>query len=338
MHQKFVDFVPQLLTDKKQLTLFKRLARKAQMEKRFSVLAPSEDPNLLDDEGFYRLGHFPSTKKRMEKFEKESIKLMGAALEPILKYHKPEEFTHIVISSCTGFFAPGPDLNLVHNFGFSPNVHRSIIGFMGCYAGINAFKSAYQIVKADPNAKVLTLNLELCSLHLQESSEIEDILSFLLFSDGCAASVVTSEEQGIEIEDFACEVFSDEKELITWHIGDQGFLMHLDTQVPNALQKGISGIRESFFDKHKIAEKDLFAIHPGGRSILDSVQNSLEIPEEKMNYSRSVLRNYGNMSSPTVVFVLADMLKDVQSKGPGMALAFGPGLTVETMMFNKKPM
>ena len=114
--------------------------------------------------------------------------------------------------------------------------------------------------------------------------------------------------------------------------------MHLDTQVPNALQKGISGIRESFFDKHKIAEKDLFAIHPGGRSILDSVQNSLEIPEEKMNYSRSVLRNYGNMSSPTVVFVLADMLKDVQSKGPGMALAFGPGLTVETMMFNKKPM
>ncbi len=335
MHQKFVDFIPQLLSDKRQLSLFKRLEKKSGISKRYSVLAPDKSPQILDDEGFYKLGAFPSTAERMKKYEDEAFHLMSQCLEPVFKKHDPKSFTHLIVSSCTGFYAPGPDLDLIFKLGLSSSVERSLIGFMGCYAGINSYKAAYHIVRSQPESKVLVLNLELCSLHLQESREVEDLLSFLLFADGCAASVVSGESSPLEINSFHCDVLAEDKELITWRVADSGFLMHLDTKVPQALKQGIHHLGDRFKERVQLQNKSLFAIHPGGRAILDAVQTGLEIAEEDMSYSRYVLDNFGNMSSPSVVFVMKEIMKDIKTDGSGIALAFGPGLTVETMSFTK---
>jgi predicted naringenin-chalcone synthase len=175
------------------------------------------------------------------------------------------------------------------------------------------------------------VNLELCSLHLQEDfQDVPKMLSFLLFADGASAALVTTEATGIALGRFQATVIPRSHDLITWHIGDSGFEMHLSGQVPGRIRRWLPEHGPALLPPEL---PQLWAVHAGGRSILDSVQQGLQLAPDALRYSREVLRDYGNMSSATLMFVLARMLSDPDARGTGMGMAFGPGLTVETFGF-----
>jgi predicted naringenin-chalcone synthase len=174
------------------------------------------------------------------------------------------------------------------------------------------------------------VNLELCTLHLQETQELEQVLSFLVFADGAAASLITAREGGFALDSFKALMVPNTRELITWKIRGLGFDMLLSGQVPAALGRALHD-GELMGDRDHI---DLWAVHPGGRSVLDAVENGLELPGDALSASREVLSRFGNMSSATVMFVLERMMEQAKSGQRGCAMAFGPGLTAETMRFH----
>jgi predicted naringenin-chalcone synthase len=180
---------------------------------------------------------------------------------------------------------------------------------------------------------VLVVNLELCTIHLQETDELESLLSFVLFADGCAACLVSAEPAGLEITDFASVVMPEGREQITWHIGGSGFLMWLDGAVPATIARGLPNHVRALLAGRAAGEIALWAVHPGGRSVLDAVESALELDGQALSASRGVLRDYGNMSSATVMFVLGRQLGHARRGEDGLALAFGPGLTAEAMTF-----
>jgi predicted naringenin-chalcone synthase len=205
------------------------------------------------------------------------------------------------------------------------------VGFMGCYAAINALKLARHIVRSEPHARVLTINLELCTLHLHETAELEEILSFLLFADGCAAALVSADHVGVEMESFHAALVPDTRELIRWHIREQGFDMVLSGAVPGAIRTALTGARDAILGGAN--DIDLWAVHPGGRTVLDAVEEAFALPPVALSASRSVLHDYGNMSSGTVMFVLDRIMRAAERGQRGCAMSFGPGLVAETMMF-----
>jgi alpha-pyrone synthase len=332
VHKKFLEYAPNFLTEREQ-KLFQRLAPKAHITTRYSVLEPSELFAELDKAGEFKRGNFPSTSRRMQIYKENAFSLAVRALHPIFEKHDPSTFTHLVISSCTGFYAPGLDLQIQREFGMSPQLERTIVGFMGCYAAMNALKIANQAVLGNPKAKALVVNLELCTIHMQENYNLEGLLGFMQFADGCAISVVSSEAKGFELAEFYTDVANDAADLITWHVGDQGFEMFLSTEVPNALANHLPRMASKWLGAD-FNRDILWAVHPGGRGILDAVEDKLHLPKEKLAYSRKVLNDFGNMSSATVMFVLSQMLND-QSHGDGIAMAFGPGFTMEALKFKK---
>jgi predicted naringenin-chalcone synthase len=236
----------------------------------------------------------------------------------------------VLVTCCTGFYAPGLDFEIVDHLELSSSVERTTVGFMGCYAAINALKLARHIVRSEPKAAVLMVNLELCTLHFQESQELEQVLSFLVFADGAAASLITTREQGFALDSFKAIVVPQTRKLITWKIRGQGFDMLLSGQVPAELGRALH-------EGELMAERDgidLWAVHPGGRSILDAVENGLELPTDALKASREVLSCFGNMSSATVMFVLERIMRQARPGQSGCALSFGPGLAAETMRFH----
>jgi len=209
-----------------------------------------------------------------------------------------------------------------------------MIGFMGCYAAINALKAARHIVRSEPQAKVLVLNLELCTLHLKEKQDLEQMLSFLLFADGCAACLVSGEPQGLALDSFLAVNVPETSDLITWRIGEMGFDMQLSGKVPGEIKRGLPEAREQILGGREAGEIDLWAVHPGGRTILDAVEQSLALRPDALAQSRDILARFGNMSSATVMFVLEQVLKHAQKGQTGCAMSFGPGITAETMLFH----
>jgi predicted naringenin-chalcone synthase len=240
--------------------------------------------------------------------------------------------SHLVVASCTGFTAPGLDFDIMRDAGLASSTERTVVGFMGCFAAVNALKLARHIVRSEPGAKVLVVNLEISSLHLQEQWELEKMLSFLLFGDGCGACLVSAEPTGLALGQFRAEVLPRSADLITWEIGDQGFEMHLSGQVPGRIRRWLREHGSGLLGDRDIA---LWAVHAGGRSILDAVQHGLALSPEALGFSRDVLRAFGNMSSATLVFVLERILRSAHATGEGLAMAFGPGLTVETFAFHR---
>ena len=209
-----------------------------------------------------------------------------------------------------------------------------MIGFMGCYAAINALKTAHHIVRSVPEAVVLILNLELCTLHLQETQELEQMLSFLLFADGCAACLVSGKPVGLGIDSFLALRIPKTSHLITWKIREMGFDMHLSGQVPTEISKAMREVGGQITPGKNPLEIDLWAVHPGGRTVLDAVEKGLGLREDSLRPSREVLAQFGNMSSATVMFVLQSMMRTASSGQQGCAMSFGPGVTAETMLFH----
>ena len=322
IHDKFSEYGPGLLPDEKSKKLFRRMAARAQIEHRYSYFKPDIDRERLDVEGFYARANFPNTHERMKFYEAHAFLLARQALDQL----DLDGTTHIIVTTCTGFYAPGLDLQIIKHYGLNPSIERTMVGFMGCYAAFNALKLARHIVRSGPANKVVILNLELCTLHLKESGTLEEILPFLIFADGCAASIVSGKPEGLELEMFETAIIPTSEDQITWQIGVSNFEMNLSGKVPSTVAAALPSVLDE--------KKDIvhWAIHPGGRSILDAVQEAAGLTPRDLAPSRDVLRRFGNMSSATIMFVLADIMGQPRP-GAGRAMAFGPGLTIESMRF-----
>jgi predicted naringenin-chalcone synthase len=317
--------------------VFHRLVERAQIEHRYSVLALASDPTgpSVDAGKLYFRGHFPGVSARMRLYEEHAPVLVMKAVANLDIGPALRRVTHVVVTSCTGMYAPGLDLEIVERCGLDPSVERTMVSFMGCYAAINGLKLAHHIVRSEPAARVLLVNVELCSLHLQETSHIDQLLSFLVFGDGCAASIVSADPVGFALDRFHAAVVPDTRELITWKVRSQGFEMVLSGAVPAAIASGLTTSSAAILDGAAPADIDLWAVHPGGRSVLDAVERSLALAPEALTASRNILSRYGNMSSATVMFVLKSILETSTPDQRGCAMSFGPGLTAETMLFHR---
>jgi predicted naringenin-chalcone synthase len=340
VHQTFIGFIDHLLPDRKDRVLFRRMVQRSGIEHRFSTFTPHENlAAAADQEGFFQPGQFAGTGARMERFETHAVDLAQQAVEALELNGELSSITHMVVASCTGFTAPGLDQQLMERLDLNPSIERTMVGFMGCAAAVNALKVAHHIVRSEPSAKVLVVNLELCTLHLQETTDLEVVLGALLFGDGCAASLVSAEPKGIALKDFRVATLPNTKDLITWRIGNAGFEMTLSGEVPQQITKALrheatrnddSGILRG---QHK-DEFDLWAVHAGGRTILDAVEQGLDLAPDALRWSRGVLRDFGNMSSATLMFVLDRILQQGQPASKGFGMAFGPGLVAETFRFD----
>lgn len=243
---------------------------------------------------------------------------------------RPEEVTHVITVSCTGFFSPGPDLTLVRDLGLDPSTRRLHLGFMGCYGAFPALQAADAFCRADPDSVVLVVCVELCTLHVTSSEDPEQIVAMSVFGDGAAAAVVAareSERPSLVLDAFTSTVVPDSGSEMAWTIGDTGFRMRLSSYVPAIVGRSIREAVAPLLPSGAAAA-DAWAVHPGGRAILDRVEEALELPPEALAPSRAVLAEHGNMSSATVLFILRRLL-DADTTGTVCALAFGPGLTVE---------
>ncbi|TNC52513.1 type III polyketide synthase [Rubellimicrobium rubrum] len=335
VHGAFVDFAAGLLEGERSAPVFDRLVKRSQIDHRWSVLTLADRGRsaIAGNEEVYRRGSFPSTAERMRLFERFAVDLAQRAVDGLDLGDRVGDVTHVIAVSCTGLVAPGIDLQLIERCGLNPSVERTVVGFMGCYAAINALKLARHIVRSEEGARVLIVSVELCTLHLQETNDLEKVLSFLIFGDGCAAALVTSDPVGLSLDRFHAALLPEAADQITWRVGDHGFDMHLSGQVPGSVGEALRRGRETILHGTAIEEIDLWAVHPGGRTILDAVQGALDLEPQALATSREVLRSFGNMSSATVLFVLERLMKGANPGDRGCAMAFGPGLTAETLLF-----
>lgn len=258
------------------------------------------------------------------------------------------DVTHVVTASCTGFFAPGPDYVLVRDLGLAATTRRLHVGFMGCYAAFPAISAARSICAENPAAVVLVVCAELCSLHLEASDDPDTIVASALFADGAAAAVVTARPAPaghlvLDLDEMRTTLTPVGEQDMAWTIGDHGFEMVLSRYVPSIISEHIRGALDPLLTTAgtdstgaggRIAR---WAVHPGGRSVLDKVERALGLSEAQMEPSRSVLREYGNMSSATVLFVLQRLLAAADGTPERVcAMAFGPGLTVESALLTMR--
>ncbi|WP_093315855.1 type III polyketide synthase [Sphingomonas jatrophae] len=326
IHASFLDWAEARL-DGRTRAVFARMAARAGIRHRWSVL-----PAGALGGGFYAPERFPSTAARMALYAEAAPDLAMAAIGRLAEQVPLDGITHLVVASCTGFVAPGIDQIVAARLGLSPGVERTLVGYMGCYAAIAALRLAYHIARSEPGARVLVVTVELSTLHLQDETRLEPLLAMLQFGDGAAAALVTGDGAGLALERPFSVALPDSEALIRWTIGDQGFAMHLSGEVPGriATALGDPALAATLLDGAPTA----WAVHAGGRSILDAVEGALGLPPDALADSRAVLDSFGNMSSATLMFVLARQLARGVD-GAGVALAFGPGLAAEGIRFRR---
>lgn len=324
-------------------TVLEELTRDARRPQEPALFFDAESGELL----------MPGTKARNDLYADHASRLFvqagRAALERAAGVSH-DDITHVITVSCTGFYAPGPDFMLARDLGLPAGVQRYHLGFMGCYAAMPALRLAKQLCEADPDAAVLVVSVELCTLHLRTSNDPDTIVATSLFADGAGAAVVTARacppgQRVLELDRFATRTTPQGEGDMAWKIGDHGFEMVLSNAVPAIIGEHITGALEPLLaDEASLASvlhsgeaSDAiahWAVHPGGRSILDKVEAALALTPVQLAPARRILRDYGNMSSATVLFVLQEILDSADaSEGDRIAaMAFGPGLTVESAL------
>lgn len=285
---------------------------------------------------------FPSTQRRMAVYREKALPLAIAAVTECLgDKHQFSDFTHLITVSCTGMYAPGLDVDLVKALNLPSDIRRNSLNFMGCYAAMNAIGLSKEICDNQSQAKVLIVSVELCSLHLQKEQTEDGILAHSLFADGAAAIVIAGESNkdkpALKIVSSASQLLMQGKNDMAWQIGDFGFQMALTAYVPKIIETGIRELTKKLFAQTEldIGSLDAFAIHPGGKKILEAIENQLGISKVQNQAAYDVLKDYGNMSSPTVVFVLKKVWSKLKYKPNKkiLSFAFGPGLTLESLLF-----
>lgn len=324
----------------------------------FSWDLPETEPDFFDSSTGRILN--PSTKTRNDLFVREATPLFVDTARRALESADgvaPEDVTHVITVSCTGFFNPGPDYRIVRELGLRPSVQRYHLGFMGCYAAFPALRAAKLFCEADPTAVVLVAIVELCTLHVRSSNNPDTILGASLFADGAAAAVVTARDlpltrPALSLDAFETTLTPVGEETMAWNIGDQGFEMVLGSYVPHIIDDHITGALAPLLAADPVLAGrpyhgiEHWAIHPGGRSIVDKVVTRLGLSEAQAVPARETLREFGNMSSATIMFVLERILGLPRAAGgadddggPGAervcAMAFGPGLSVETALLTR---
>lgn len=322
----------------------KTVFRASGIQYRHSVL---EDYGRTKDFTFYAdtgdLEPFPGTEKRLQTFRQYALGLSIASFNDMAQsfpYFKIQDITHVIVVCCTGMYAPGLDIDLVNYLKISSTVQRTAINFMGCHASFNALKIADAMCRSNQEAKVLIVCTELCSLHFQRDATDDNLLANALFADGSASVLVegrTISRLKLKLEDFHSDLSGDGLSDMAWTIGNLGFEMKLSSYVPDLIKKGIAGLTDSLLKKVSTNLADIrhFAIHPGGRRILKVIEDELKIDKGRNDAAYHVLKNYGNMSSPTVLFVLKEVIKKLNGANEGerlLSFAFGPGLTLESMV------
>lgn len=323
------------------------LYRVSGIEHRHSVLADYGRAN-----GVYEffpntpgLEPFPSVGLRMAAYRREALPLALAAVRDSLRQApgiEANSLTHLITVSCTGMYAPGLDIELVTALALPPSVRRTCVNFMGCYAAVNALRLANDICRADPAARVLVVSVELCTLHFQKSHDPDHLVSNALFSDGAAACLVLGQPLPgptpyLALQAFHCGLAPEGVRDMAWHIGDFGFEMTLSGYVPALIERGIGQLTADLLKDLPVRREDIrhFALHPGGRKILEAIEKALGLSRDDNRYAYQVLRDYGNMSSATVLFVLRELLAaatPADNGAPVLSCAFGPGLTMEAML------
>ena len=335
VHQLFIDWAEGQIADERMRMLFLRRAERSGIEHRWSVLPPAPGGGTHDQPGGFYHGAAPPTSRRMQTYAEAAPKLALSAIAKLREQVELEGITHLVVASCTGFVAPGVDQIIARELGLE-GVERTLVGFMGCYAAVSALRTAYHIVRSTPEARVLAVTVELCSLHLQDTQQLESLLAQLQFSDGAAAALVTSDPEGLEMSHLFSMQLEESAELIQWKIGDTGFEMTLSGEVPGRIQHALADetVRATVYNGWGPEQISSWAVHAGGRSILDAAEKGLELPQGSLWASREVLARYGNMSSSTLMFILAELIGRPDT-GKGVAIAFGPGLAAEGFHFER---
>ncbi|WP_375397471.1 type III polyketide synthase [uncultured Sphingomonas sp.] len=335
-HGAFIGWARNRVDDPRLVKLFDRMVARSGIDRRWTVLPRADDGGSpIEPGGFYEGGRMPGTAARMAVYAEAAPLLCLQAIGRLRAQVDLDGITHIVVASCTGFVAPGIDQIIARRMGLAPSVERLLIGFMGCYAAAAAMRSARHIVRSEPRARVLLVCVELCSLHLQDTGEIEKLLAMLQFGDGAAAALVTADPKGFEIEAPFATTLPDSADLIRWDITDHGFAMHLSGAVPQRIAAGLADPLFASAARGGRATQaiDGWAVHAGGRSILDAVETAFHLQPDALAASRTVLAENGNMSSATLMFTLERMLRGAPVRH-GVALAFGPGLAAEGFGFS----
>jgi predicted naringenin-chalcone synthase len=299
--------------------------------------------SAIKDWKFYpqteNLEPFPSLEHRIALFNKYAAPLSVAAIrESINGLIHDHEITHLITVSCTGMSAPGLDLQIMELMDLPKNIYRTSVNFMGCYAAIHALKMADAICKNEKDARVIIVCTELCTLHFQKEATIDNITSSLLFGDGSAAMLVTNNpypKKGLQLDHFYSEVITKGRKDMAWELSSSGFLMTLSGYVPELLEEDFSPLVTRALQKAGIDKKEIthWCVHPGGKRILDVVHQSLQLRNGELAHCYQVLKDFGNMSSATILFVLKKIMETSLDKDQKIFTgAFGPGLTMETFV------
>jgi predicted naringenin-chalcone synthase len=322
------------------------LYRQSSIRTRYSVI-PDYSRQAVDW-SFYpateNLEPFPSLEQRMEWYNRYAAPLSVKAINACLAGKaQPHEITHLITVSCTGMTAPGLDLQIVEGMGLSPDIFRTSVNFMGCYAAIHALKLADALCRSTPGAKVVVVCTELCTLHFQHEPTTDNITSSLLFGDGSAAALVVAEEKGsahpqpgIRLDSFYSEILAKGKKDMAWELSSTGFRMTLSNYIPDLIEEDLAPFVDRALAKGHLQRSDIthWCAHPGGRKILEAIHKSLHFTNGNLDNSYAVLKEYGNMSSPSLLFVLQRIMATLDHKKEStiLGVAFGPGLTMETFI------
>ncbi len=325
-------------TDERKLAF---LYRQSSINTRYSIISdfstPSSEWTFIPANEKHG---FPCLDKRMELYAEKAAPLSVRAIESCIEGHiDPPDITHLITVSCTGMSAPGLDLEIFEAMNLSPDIFRTSVNFMGCYAAIHALKMAKMICDSNPSANVIIVATELCTLHFQKEFTVDNAASSLLFADGSAAVLVRGADHAtpgcLSLQSFYSKVALRGKKDMSWHISNKGFLMTLSAYIPQLIKEDIAGLVDAALDHSGLQRQDVthWCLHPGGKKILEVIQQQMGLCDCQVSYSKRVLSDYGNMSSASILFVLKDMLEE-ENEVPRtvFGVAFGPGLTMETFI------
>jgi predicted naringenin-chalcone synthase len=280
---------------------------------------------------------FPDLEKRMEIFEREALLLSIESIKKCINgFIDTKAITHLITVSCTGMSAPGLDLQIMQSLELPSTIFRTSINFMGCYAAIHGLKLAKMICDSTPNSNVIVVATELCTLHFQQAFSEDNAASSLLFADGSAAVLIsncTKSTNALVLKDFYAQVEDKGQNDMAWKLSSKGFLMTLSSYIPQLIEADVEQLIGNALAKNNLHLNDVshWCIHPGGKRILDLIQRKMKLSESDLQYARKVLFNHGNMSSPTVLYVLKEIMEATGLEHATiLGMAFGPGLTMET--------
>ena len=276
----------------------------------------------------------PTTGERMELYRRAAAALAENAMEAALQSAgiEPDVITHLVTVSCTGFHAPGFDLELMRRLPLNAGVARTHIGFMGCHGALNGLRVARAFVDADPSTRVAVCATELCSLHYHFGWDPQKMVANALFGDGSAVVIGAPRDfapnNAWRVLANGSWVLPDSVDAMSWSVGDHGFEMSLSKQVPHLIREHVRPWLSRWLAGQGIAVEAVasWAIHPGGPRILEAVEEGLHLNPKQTDVAREVFADYGNMSSPTVLFILQRLMqRNAPNTLPGSRLRSGNG-------------